>query len=119
MFGALEGEGYVLVEAENGEDAIDAYLEYRPDLIIMDVMMPVMNGYTACQEILNVAEGQKPIVIMFTALNDEQAVEQATKAGATDFFTKPVNLSALRNRIAQLLTIQEKEAKEAEEPKEQ
>ncbi len=105
LLGAFADEGYALIQAENGEDAIEACMESKPDLVILDIMMPVMDGYYACRSILDLASEYKPIIIMATALNDDEAIAKAIDAGATDFVTKPINLSALRCKIAKLLGI--------------
>ncbi|RYD04322.1 hypothetical protein N752_15880 [Desulforamulus aquiferis] len=99
----LENEGYLVEEAENGEKALAAYNLHKPDMVLMDCVMPVMNGFTACAHIRQIPGGERVPIIIITSLYDDKDVEQAYKAGATDFITKPVNWAVLRNRVGRLI----------------
>lgn len=83
----LVGDGYEVIEAENGQLAVNAYKAQKPDVVLMDITMPEMDGLTALREILAVDSGAK--VIMLTALGQESVVLEAIKSGAKDFIVKP------------------------------
>lgn len=83
----LVGDGYEVIEAENGLLALNAYKSQKPDVVLMDITMPEMDGLTALREILSVDSAAK--VIMLTALGQESVVLEAIKSGAKDFIVKP------------------------------
>jgi response regulator NasT len=83
----LQGEGYeVVAEADNGEKAVELVREHRPDLVLMDVKMPVMDGITAAETI--VKERIAPVVLL-TAFSQKELVERAREAGAMAYVVKP------------------------------
>lgn len=83
----LTENGYEVGEAENGQEAIQKYQNYRPDLVLMDITMPVMDGITATREIKNLDGNAK--IVMVSALGQQTMVIEAIKAGAKDFVVKP------------------------------
>ena len=84
----LENAGYTIIgEAENGEVAVNKYNELKPDLVIMDITMPIMDGIVACKTIVDANPDAK--VIMCTALGQQNLVIEALKAGARDHIVKP------------------------------
>ncbi len=83
----LVGDGYEVIEAENGLLALNAYKAQKPDVVLMDITMPEMDGLTALREILAVDSSAK--VVMLTALGQESVVLEAIKSGAKDFIVKP------------------------------
>ncbi len=83
----LVGDGYEVIEAENGLLALNAYKSQKPDVVLMDITMPEMDGLTALREILAVDSSAK--VVMLTALGQESVVLEAIKSGAKDFIVKP------------------------------
>jgi diguanylate cyclase (GGDEF)-like protein len=95
----LVGSGYEVVEAEQGEAAVDICRQSPPDLVLMDVRMPVMNGFDACRALRNLAGGRYLPVLMLTGLDDVMAATLAFEAGATDFVTKPINWALLGQRV--------------------
>jgi len=95
----LSREHYRIIEAGDGFEAIAAVQRERPDLILMDVMMPELDGHAACAQIrLFLADDALPIV-MLTAADDISSIETAFEAGATDFITKPISWPLLRERV--------------------
>ncbi len=101
---ALQREGYDVVLAENGQQAIEVVAEQEPDMVIMDVMMPLMGGYEACRVI---RKGENEIhipILMLTGLDDVESVEESFSAGATDFVVKPVNLPIFKQRVGYGIT---------------
>lgn len=97
----LVGEGYQVFEADNGLKAIEAYQANRPDLVLMDVTMPEMDGLTALKNIRSFDSKAK--VIMLTALGQESVVLEAIKSGARDFVVKPFERDRVLTAIQKLL----------------
>lgn len=83
----LTSNGYEVVEAENGQQAVEKYRELQPDLVLMDITMPVMDGITAVRGIK--ALDAAAVIIMCSALGQQTMVIEAIKAGARDFVVKP------------------------------
>jgi len=95
----LEDSGHQVIEAANGQEAVDCYRNDPPDLVLLDVMMPVMDGYEAARQIKKLA-GEKHIPIIFlTALTDEQSLTKCLSVGGDDFLTKPFNEDILQAKI--------------------
>jgi two-component system chemotaxis response regulator CheY len=83
----LTENGYDVAEAENGQEAVVKFQSYRPDLVLMDITMPVMDGISATREIRVLDSNAK--VVMVSALGQQTMVIEAIKAGAKDFVVKP------------------------------
>ena len=83
----LTESGYEVEEAENGQDAVDKYQNIKPDMVLMDITMPIMDGLTAVAEIKRV--DANAIIVMCSALGQQNTVLSAIKAGAKDFIVKP------------------------------
>ncbi len=99
----LEYAGYQVVEANDGEQALVIYNQLKPDLILLDALMPVMDGLTCCERLHNLPGGENTPVLIITAMYDEKSVEKAFAVGATDYITKPIHWSVLRQRVRRLL----------------
>jgi signal transduction histidine kinase len=99
----LEGQGYRVVEAPDGQEAVRVYEDTHPDLVLLDMNMPVLSGRDACRAIRQHRYGQKVPIIIITVLDDQETIDEAFDAGATDYITKPVNYSILNQRIRKLL----------------
>lgn len=97
--------GYDIELAANGQEAVQKATETRPDLIILDIMMPVMDGYEACSRIKADPETKNIPVIMVTALNDRESKLKGLSVSANDFLSKPIDQSELTIRVKNLLTI--------------
>src|SRR5688572_12145198 len=95
----LEPEGYYLVLAENGYQAIERAKAIQPDVILLDVMMPGMNGFEVCRHIRNEKELAEVPILFLTALDDRQSLLNGLEAGADDFISKPVDRYELRARL--------------------
>ncbi len=103
MIIALRKAGYTIVKAGDGTQALEAVNQYHPDLILLDIMMPDIDGIEVCRQIrANPAIAQTPI-IMVTVLNSQEHRRMALEAGADDYLTKPVRFEELRSRIQALL----------------
>ncbi len=100
---SLAREGYRVKEAENGAEALSLLTALKPDLILLDVMMPELDGFSTCEQIRR-SPGQERIPIcMMTGLEDTGSIHRAYQAGATDFITKPINWLLLGYRVRYLL----------------
>ncbi|MFA7387948.1 MAG: EAL domain-containing protein [Thiohalobacteraceae bacterium] len=99
----METDGCTVIEADNGNDAVKLCDESAPDLILMDAVMPGIDGFTACEQIRRQPHGASTPVLMITALDDATAIENAIAAGATDYIPRPINFGLLRKRVGRLL----------------
>ena len=96
----LKSDGYDVITGSNGQEAVDLTKEEQPDLVILDVMMPVMNGLTACGKIREFSD--VPIILL-TAKTDDMDKLMGFDHGADDYLTKPFNILELKARIRALL----------------
>jgi CheY-like chemotaxis protein len=94
---------FIVLEAEDGRQAIDIACTQKPDLILMDIMMPRVDGYTACSAIKNDPTTKSIPVLMLTAVGFELNVKLSQQMGADAYITKPFNSQALLDKIAQFL----------------
>jgi diguanylate cyclase (GGDEF)-like protein len=123
----LEREGYTVFEVCDGQQCVEVYETVKPDIVLLDAMMPVMDGFTCCKQLLQVARNnllsaltsfnadlalgstviarlwERTPILMITNLDDEDSVNRAFDVGATDYVTKPIQLTVLRLRLRQLL----------------
>ena len=98
----LEDMGLTIAgEASNGVEAIEQYGQLHPDLVLLDITMPTMDGNEALGEILR--ENPQALVVMITALGQKEQVLTAIKAGARDFIIKPFDQERVQDTIARLL----------------
>lgn len=93
----LESEGYLVNLAANGQEALDRTQQALPSLVLMDVGMPVMDGFTACRQLRQLYPSLP--VLMLTGYDDVNSINTAFDTGATDFITKPINLPLLNQRV--------------------
>ncbi len=106
----LQEEQYKILEAVNGLDCLKKYLQNKPDLVLLDALMPIMDGFSCCKKLVEMQEKkakfpnfcQVPIV-MITGLNDRKSVNKAFEVGAIDYITKPIQPNVLRHRLRYLL----------------
>ncbi len=99
----LTEAGYQVVEASNGLEAIATYTRLHPDIVLLDVMMPVMDGFGCCAQLQALPDGKDTPMLMISAFDDRATVEKAFAVGATDFITKPIQWPILRQRLHRLL----------------
>jgi len=101
----LWGWGYDVVVARDGREAVQLYPKHNPSIIVLDVMMPVMDGYEACTLIKSSPGGRTIPILMLTALTGTDDKIRALDCGADDFLNKPINREELRTRIRSLIKI--------------
>jgi diguanylate cyclase (GGDEF)-like protein len=124
----MEQEGYRVVEGNNGKECLEAFAANKPDLILIDAIMPEMDGFACCKQLLQIAKNNLAIalanfdsgngsfgntvisklwertpILMITGLEDPESVDRAFEVGASDFVTKPINWAVLRQRVRRLL----------------
>lgn len=95
----LSAQGYQCLEASNGQQAVDIFKQEQPDIVIMDVLMPTMDGYTATQLIKRQSQHSHVPVIFLTGLTDTPALSKCIASGGDDFITKPFNELILTAKI--------------------
>jgi two-component system chemotaxis response regulator CheY len=102
VFGSMPGFT-VIGEASNGVEAIEKYKELRPDLVTMDIVMPLKSGIEAAREITNADHEAR--IIMCSALGQESLVMEAIDAGASDFIVKPFKVEKVQEVVSRVLGI--------------
>ena len=103
MHETLAADGYSVIEAADGMEGYLLYHEYRPDLMLLDLMMPRMDGYQLCRILRARAESASAPIVVTTGQDDLASISRAYDAGATDFIAKPVNWLVLKHRIRHIL----------------
>ena len=99
----LEKQGYTILVAKDGQEGIDLAKRSHPDLILMDVVMPVLNGFQATRQLKNSAETADIPVIMVTTKGEPVQVEEAFLAGCSDYVTKPLNKLELLEKVSKYM----------------
>jgi DNA-binding response OmpR family regulator len=103
IFFSLDHEGFEVLMAVDGEDAVEKALEQRPDLIIMDVRMPRMTGYQACAKIKGIEEIRDIPVVMLSAKGQEAEIQTGLNVGAYEYILKPFAPDELIQRVKEIL----------------
>jgi DNA-binding response OmpR family regulator len=99
----LDGTGFDTKVVFNGEETLATARSWKPDLILLDVMMPKLSGFEVCRRLRADAATRDVAVLMVTALDQATDVETAVEAGTDDFITKPINKTELLLRVKALL----------------
>ena len=99
----LRSRGFDVVTAYEGSDGFAKAKIERPDIILLDIVMPVMDGFDTCVKLKSDKETQKIPIIMFSASSENVSVTKANKVGAEDFVVKPFNLTVLLSKLNRLL----------------
>lgn len=89
----------------DGQDTLDKVQSFVPDLLLLDVMMPKLNGFEVCKQLKGAAETSHIMILMVTALNELGDIERAVSAGTDDFLSKPVNKIELTKRVENMLKL--------------
>jgi diguanylate cyclase (GGDEF)-like protein len=101
--GVLDSDGFEVILAKDGSDGISAFLKHEPDLVLVDAVMPLVDGFEFCTQLKDIESSQFTPVLMITSLDDGNSIDRAFAVGATDYITKPINLAILRQRIKSLI----------------
>ena len=101
----LEVEGYDIAEAQNGREALRAVVQQSPDLLLLDLAMPEMDGIAALRELATTYRAMKPRIVILTAWGSSTAAQSADRYGASAFLEKPLDAASLRSIIAQVLSL--------------
>ena len=99
----LSGEGYNVVTAQNGVEAIKKAKKHKPKLIILDVMMPEMDGIEACEKLRLIPELSETVITFLTARGEDYSQVAGFEAGADDYITKPIKPNVLISKVKSLL----------------
>lgn len=123
----MEKEGYRVIDVKDGQQCLEAFHEHKPDLILLDAVMPTLDGFACCKQLLQIARNnlalalanfddsssfgttiisklwEKTPILMITGLDDQDSVDKAFESGASDYVTKPINWAVLRQRVRRLL----------------
>ncbi len=99
----IRQDGYQVMIARNGEEAIVIYQQIQPDLVLMDGVMPGMDGFECCEQLQQLPGGDLTPVLMITGLDDTASLDRAYAVGAADYITKPIHWSVLRQRVKRVL----------------
>ncbi len=99
----LVAQGYQVLTAENGKEAVAAAKQSKPQLILMDVMMPKMDGMAACQKIREIPELADTVIAFLTARGEDYSQMAGFEAGADDYITKPIKPKVLVSKVKALL----------------
>lgn len=100
---SLREGGFTILEAGSGQQALEVFRQHQPDLVLLDVVMPGMDGFTTCAALRDLVGGRTVPIVMVTGLDDVESIEQAYQAGATDFLTKPIQWLILHHRVRYIL----------------
>src|SRR5438105_4887528 len=103
MSATLTRDGFAVIEAEDGVEGCRLYEEHRPDLLLVDVIMPRMDGYQLCRELRGDPQSAYVPIVVATSLDDLPSIARAYDAGATDFIPKPINWLVLNHRVRYIL----------------
>jgi len=103
----LSGMDCRIVIAVDGRDTLDKVAEHRPDLILLDIMMPKLSGFEVCERLKRDPATRDIMILMVTALNELGDIERAVAAGCDDFLSKPVNKLELIKRVENMLRLRQ------------
>jgi DNA-binding response OmpR family regulator len=103
----LTAEGHVVLTAADGQDALPIAVKEQPDLILLDIKMPILDGLETCRRLRERPVTQRIRIIMLTAFDTRDRLEESIVAGADDFLGKPVNLAELQVRVQSMLKVRD------------
>lgn len=100
----LSRANYEVLEAADGREALDIVAHHHPDAVLLDVMMPGMNGYAVCMRLRSQAKTAQLPIIMLSARGDNEGIRRALEVGATQFMNKPIVPLVLLEQLEKVLT---------------
>jgi CheY-like chemotaxis protein len=103
MRASLQKGGFDVIDVENGALACQAFAEHNASIVLLDVEMPVQDGFLTCAQIRRLPGGENIPIVMVTGRDDIEAVDEAYQAGATDFIAKPINWPIFGHRVQYIL----------------
>jgi two-component system phosphate regulon response regulator PhoB len=109
----LSQNGYNVIQAKDGAETIVEALESKPDLILLDIMMPHLDGFTACRELKNREDTKRIPIIMLTAKGEVEDIKTAFRAGANDYVVKPFIMEQVLEKIEEFLARRAEEKRES------
>ena len=95
----LENEGYMVITAKNGDEAVEKAKRNQPDLIVLDIMMPGKNGVEVCEILRRQPAFKETLIIFLTAINDEATQIKGLKTGADDYISKPISPKVFLSKV--------------------
>ncbi len=99
----LKKEGFKINHASNGKEALEKISSFKPDLVLLDVMMPIMDGIEACKQMRTMPEMKESFIVFLTARSEEYSEINGFNAGADDYIAKPIKPQLLMSRIKAIL----------------
>jgi CheY-like chemotaxis protein len=99
----MQEDGYLVMTARNGQEALITYQQVQPDIVLMDGVMPEMDGFECCERLQQLPGGDLTPVLMITGLDDSGSLDRAYEVGAADYITKPIHWAVLRQRVRRIL----------------
>jgi two-component system, cell cycle sensor histidine kinase and response regulator CckA len=100
---SLEKNGFTVAEAGDGQEALEIFRSFQPDVVLMDVLMPKLDGFATCTALRQLIRGEHVPIIMVTGLDDLTSIDRGYDVGATHFITKPINWSLLSHHLLYVL----------------
>lgn len=109
VLATLESESYDLLEAKDGRQALEIATAERPDLVLLDVGLPELDGYQVCRQLRCNDMTKDAVVVMLTAMGQPADRSRGFDAGADDYFTKPFSPIALLNKVSEVIQLRRRE----------
>ena len=100
---SLQYEGYRTAEAQDGREALIVFQQLHPDIVLLDAIMPDMDGFDCCTQLQSLDASKYTPILMITGLEDQESVDRAFEVGAIDYVTKPIHWPVLRQRVKRLI----------------
>lgn len=100
---AMTQAGYRVAEATDGKAGLEAFEQTHPAIVLLDALMPVMDGFDCCRQLRQMPEAEGIPILMITSLENQESVDYAFEVGATDYITKPIHWAVLRQRVRRLI----------------
>ncbi len=110
----LSQNGYNVIQAKDGAETIVRTLELKPDIILLDIMMPDLDGFTACRELKNREDTKRIPIIMLTAKGEVEDIKTAFRVGANDYVVKPFLMEQVLEKIEEFLVRRAEEKRESD-----
>lgn len=104
---SLKDEGYDIYEASNGKEALEMARKVKPDIVILDLMMPDKWGYAVCEELKSDTNAGNPVILILTARGSAPSIKLGERKGGDEYMTKPFEPALLRKRVKELLESRE------------